>query len=85
MESLQEELTERELDVINAIKTGAITDAEIANALKISVNTVVTHMQKLYQKLGIYGGQKRATLVYKILSATTAEIMKECLSMGIIL
>lgn len=67
MESLQEELTERELDVINAIKTGAITDAEIANTLKISVNTVVTHMQKLYQKLGIYGGQKRATLVWEVM------------------
>lgn len=80
-----EELTPREKQVIEAIKQGYISNEAIAMYLKVTKNTVVTHIQNIYEKLQIDGKCQRATLVYRLLSEIMAEMVKECLSMGILL
>lgn len=85
MDEVLEELTPKELEVVEAIKQGCITDEAIAEKLCITRFTVSCHMQKLYQKLKIDGSQKRATLVYKLVANVMAEMMKECLKMGVVI
>jgi LuxR family maltose regulon positive regulatory protein len=51
---LVEPLTERELQVLRLIAT-ELTSPEMAKELVISVNTVRTHIQHIYQKLGVHG------------------------------
>lgn len=80
-----EELTSRELEVIKAIEQGYISDVDIGKKLCISKNTAACHVQKIFGKLKIYDKNKRATLVYMILARRIAEIMKECLEMGIMI
>ncbi|RME08827.1 MAG: DNA-binding response regulator [Anaerolineae bacterium] len=50
MESLQEPLTERELEVLRCLADG-MTTAQIARHLIISVNTVKTHVRNILSKL----------------------------------
>ena len=80
-----EELTPREKEVIAAIKEGCITDEAIAKKLNITVYTTAQHLQHIYCKLGFDGSQKRATLVYAIIAESMAEMVKECLKMGIVI
>ena len=49
----EEELTARELDVLVLLQ-GSLTVREIADALFLSTNTVKTHIQALYRKLGAH-------------------------------
>ena len=44
-------LTNREIEVLRVLASGK-TDVEIASALCISVNTLKTHLKRIYQKLG---------------------------------
>jgi DNA-binding CsgD family transcriptional regulator/N-acetylneuraminic acid mutarotase len=46
------ELTERELEIVRAVATGA-TNQQIALDLMISVNTVKVHLKNIFAKLGI--------------------------------
>lgn len=46
-------LTRREEEVLSAIGTGLLTDAELAEELHISVNTVQTHVKRLLRKSGL--------------------------------
>lgn len=57
-------LTDRELDVVRLTAKGA-SSKEIAAALGISVNTVLTHRKKITDKLGIHGAP---ALVYYALT-----------------
>jgi DNA-binding CsgD family transcriptional regulator len=45
-------LSPREIDVVLAVSSG-LTNREIAETLYISINTVQTHLQSIYDKLGI--------------------------------
>jgi DNA-binding NarL/FixJ family response regulator len=49
----EEELTARELEVLLLLQ-GSMTVREIASALYLSSNTVKTHIQILYRKLGAH-------------------------------
>lgn len=49
-DSLDEPLTNRELEVLHLMKQGLLSK-EIANTLKVSINTVNTHRQNILQKL----------------------------------
>ncbi|MGC9347694.1 MAG: LuxR C-terminal-related transcriptional regulator [Anaerolineae bacterium] len=49
---LVEPLTDRELEVLNAIADG-MTNKQIADRLYISVNTVKTHVKHIYEKLNV--------------------------------
>lgn len=49
---LWRDLTDRELDVLKALSTGK-NNQEIADALKIGVKTVKTHVSNLFIKLGV--------------------------------
>jgi LuxR family maltose regulon positive regulatory protein len=49
---LIEPLTPRELEILSVIATGA-SNAEIAQSLYISVNTVKTHITHIFSKLGV--------------------------------
>lgn len=45
-------LTEREIDVLRLIAVGK-ANAEIADTLVLSLNTIKTHLKSIYQKLGV--------------------------------
>jgi ATP/maltotriose-dependent transcriptional regulator MalT len=45
-------LTERELEVLGLVAEG-VTNAEIANALVVSVRTLHAHLRSVYRKLGV--------------------------------
>ena len=49
-DTLDEPLTNRELEVLRLMKQGLLSK-EIANTLKVSINTVNTHRQNILQKL----------------------------------
>lgn len=49
-----ERLTERELDILRYLRT-SMPNAEIADQLFVSVNTVKTHAAAIYRKLGVSG------------------------------
>ncbi|HET90608.1 MAG TPA: helix-turn-helix domain-containing protein [Chloroflexi bacterium] len=51
MAELGEELTEREIELLQMVATG-ITNREVAHKLSISVNTVKVHLRNIYTKLG---------------------------------
>ncbi len=51
---LVEPLSERELEILRLLSERQ-TNAEIALALSVSVNTVKTHLQHIYEKLGVHG------------------------------
>lgn len=62
-----EELSPRKKQIIKCLKSGYIADEEIAESLKISVNTVESHIQQLYSLLCIEGKGKRAKLVWEVM------------------
>jgi len=45
-------LSKRELDVIEAILTGCVSQKKLAASLNISVNTVKKHLQHIYKATG---------------------------------
>ncbi|MGB4778339.1 helix-turn-helix transcriptional regulator [Microbacterium sp.] len=55
------DLSEREREVLAYLRT-TMTIAEIAAALYLSVNTVKTHVQSVYRKLGV-GSRREAVRV----------------------
>jgi LuxR family maltose regulon positive regulatory protein len=55
-----EELTERELEVLNHLPT-LMSNVEIAAGLHLSVNTVKSHLKAVYRKLGV-DGRRHAVL-----------------------
>ena len=48
-----EALTERETDVLRLLQ-GSLTVGEISSLLHLSTNTVKTHAQAVYRKLGVH-------------------------------
>ena len=50
--SPQSELSQREIEVLTLVASGKI-NKEIADALQISINTVLTHRKNISAKLGI--------------------------------
>jgi len=46
-------LSERELRVLRLIAAG-LSNQEIASELVVSVNTVKTHIKRIYDKLGVH-------------------------------
>lgn len=65
------DLTGREEEVLSAIGTGLLTDAELANELHISVNTVQTHVKRLLRKTGL---NRRQDLIAVAFLVETAEM-----------
>jgi LuxR family maltose regulon positive regulatory protein len=57
---LIEPLSERELRVLRLVAAG-LSNRDIAEALYISVNTVKTHLQRIYEKLGVSSRTAAAT------------------------
>jgi DNA-binding NarL/FixJ family response regulator len=49
-----EPLTARERDIMRYLRT-TLTVHEIAAALSVSINTIKTHQQNIYRKLGVHG------------------------------
>ena len=46
-------LSRRELEVIEAVLAGNVSYKELSTALNISVNTVKTHLKHIYQTTGV--------------------------------
>ena len=62
-------LSEREVEVLRLVAAGH-SNAEIAQALAISVRTVERHLQNTYEKLGLRGKSARAGAVSRLLATT---------------
>lgn len=60
------DLTVREKEVLAAIGTGLLTDAELAEELHISVNTVQTHVKRLLRKSGLNRRQDLIAVAYLV-------------------
>jgi ATP/maltotriose-dependent transcriptional regulator MalT len=54
-------LTQREIEILQLVAKG-LSNNEIAESLKISTHTVVTHFKKTYSKLGVHS---RSEAVYE--------------------
>jgi len=67
-----EPLTPRELDIVQMVLSG-LANREIAERLKISVNTVKMHLQNIFTKLGI---KRRSQLMTIYLTSGTANCRK---------
>ena len=50
-----QKLSKRELEVVEAVLAGYVSQKELAESLNISVNTVKTHLKNIYQTTGISG------------------------------
>lgn len=61
-ESFVEELTQREIEVIELMRQG-LKNAEIANALHLSENTVKAHIHRIYGKVGV---NSKTALLHKL-------------------
>jgi len=48
-----QELSKREMEVVEAVLDGNLTYKELSSALNISVNTVKTHLKHIYQTTGV--------------------------------
>lgn len=59
-------LTRREEEVLAAIGSGLLTDAELAERLHISVNTVQTHVKRLLRKTGLNRRQDLIAVAYLV-------------------
>jgi DNA-binding CsgD family transcriptional regulator len=46
-------LSKREIEVVEAVLAGCLSYKKIATSLNISVNTVKTHLQHIYQTTGV--------------------------------
>jgi LuxR family maltose regulon positive regulatory protein len=55
-----EPLSARELEVLRLVAAG-LSNGEIAEALYLSVNTVKTHLQRIYGKMGLSSRTAAAT------------------------
>jgi DNA-binding CsgD family transcriptional regulator len=55
-------ISEREQDVLSLVIIGT-SQKDIADKLSISVNTVKSHLQNIYKKIGVSG---RLQLIFKI-------------------
>ena len=64
------DLTDREKEVLAAIGSGLLTDAELAQALHISVNTVQTHVKRLLRKSGLNRRQDLIGVAYLVESSS---------------
>jgi DNA-binding CsgD family transcriptional regulator len=58
------QLTRRELEVIETVLAGAFRYKSIATSLNISVNTVKTHLRKIYLTVGVNNIEALAFLFY---------------------
>ena len=59
-----QDLSRRELEVIEAILAGNVSYKELSNALNISVNTVKTHLKHIYQTTGVSNIAGLSSLFY---------------------
>jgi DNA-binding NarL/FixJ family response regulator len=61
-------LTGREIDVLRLVGQGS-DNADVAQALSLSVRTVERHLTSIYTKLGLTGRSARAAAVARLLSS----------------
>ena len=60
--ALPDDLTERQIRVLRLLR-GSMTLTEIATELSLSPNTVKTHTQAIYRKLGVGPGRRPLSAV----------------------
>jgi len=65
-------LTKRELEVIETVLSGALRYKSIASSLNISVNTVKTHLRKIYLTVGVNNIEALASLFHGYSSNITS-------------
>jgi two-component system nitrate/nitrite response regulator NarL len=65
----QPQLTDREREVLVLLATGR-TAPQIAGELDLAVSTVRSHLQKIYQKLGVSGQAAAAAVAVRLGLAT---------------
>jgi LuxR family maltose regulon positive regulatory protein len=52
-EPLNEELTQRELDVLSLLLDGELSNSQMGQSLYVAPSTVKTHLKSIYRKLGV--------------------------------
>jgi len=64
---MMEPLTPREREVLDCLSQ-KMMDKEIADSLKVSINTVKHHLRNIYSKFGV-GNRRRAVEFYRAIAA----------------
>ena len=62
--SFEHDLTERQLEVLRLLSDG-MNKSEIADTLQISVNTVISHMKEIYEKLEVNTAQAAVSVAFR--------------------
>ncbi len=71
-----ENLTRKEKEVLEFIMSGIAT-SEIADTMKISINTVNFHMKNIFTKLGVHNKTQATALVYKHKLSNAETLIRE--------
>jgi len=63
--SEKKKLTERQLEILTIVSEEGLSNAEIAEKLYLSENTVRNHMHRMFVRIGVFNRAEAVTYYFK--------------------